>query len=198
MRLSLPLSGVSSDFAAGAPSFAEAADSLCPEGFKAVITDGSTRIASVTPQAGDGQVDWVLEPFTAYYDEIDSEGRWPSCCSDGFAGTPCCEDGVYTGQLVWTTDDVALLGVRRGEPTSLPGPSSIPYYFFDKSGQPIWTGFNPDWTAGPNCSGWTSASSEDSGTIGNTGGRTSRVWSVTTNPCGAFTRQILCAEQPSP
>ncbi len=198
MRLSSPFTGVDSGFAAEAASFTEAADALCPEGFKAVITDGSTRIATVTPLVGDGQVDWVLEPFTAYYDEVEDTSRWPTCCSEGFAGEPCCEDGVYTGQLVGTTDDVTLLGVRRGEPVALPGPGGIPYYRFDRSGRAVWTGFNTDWTAGDTCSGWTSTDAEQAGIIGNSGRQTSGLWSVIPNDCGSRSRQILCAEQSTP
>ena len=194
--LSANLGGVDSNFAAEAPSFVEAADALCPDGYKAVITDGATRLASFTPRAGDGQLDWVLHPFTAYYDEIPNEANWPACCDDDFAGDPCCEGGVYTGQHMWTTDDVALLGVRGGEAVNLPGSTSIPFSWLFQSGRPIWTGFNADWTAGETCSGWTSTSSEENGVIGNSQNRTSRLWSAGTNACGAFTRQLLCAEQP--
>jgi len=37
--------------------------------YKAFIVDGTNRIASVTANAGDGQVDWVLKPNTTYYQD---------------------------------------------------------------------------------------------------------------------------------
>lgn len=52
-----------------------AADALCMADsnypgtgtYKALIVDGVNRVASVTANAGDGQVDWVLKPRTTYY-----------------------------------------------------------------------------------------------------------------------------------
>ena len=51
-----------------------AADALCMSDanypgtgtYKALIVDGANRVASVTANAGDGQVDWVLKPNTNY------------------------------------------------------------------------------------------------------------------------------------
>jgi len=51
------------------------ADALCMDDFdypgtgvyKALIVDGINRIASVSPNTGDGQVDWVLQANTNYY-----------------------------------------------------------------------------------------------------------------------------------
>jgi len=57
---------------------------------------GDARVASVSPNKGDGQVDWVLAPNTSYNNA--------------------------EGALVWTTDDSALLGVSDGTPTSLISP----------------------------------------------------------------------------
>lgn len=56
----------------GAVSGADAICSLdthCPPGAicKAMILNGSTRIASTTANLGDGQVDWVLKPNAHYY-----------------------------------------------------------------------------------------------------------------------------------
>ncbi|WP_244279610.1 DUF1554 domain-containing protein [Leptospira brenneri] len=44
-------------------------DPLCPHGStcKAMILNGTTRIASVTANLGDGQVNWVLHPNAHYY-----------------------------------------------------------------------------------------------------------------------------------
>ena len=46
----------------------ERADNLClaAGNYKAVLVDGANRIASVTANTGDGQVDWVLHPDTTY------------------------------------------------------------------------------------------------------------------------------------
>lgn len=60
----------------GAPNGIVAADSECTNNappsifgssFKAMISDGANRIASINPNAGDGQVDWPLSPNTRYY-----------------------------------------------------------------------------------------------------------------------------------
>jgi hypothetical protein len=168
MVLSEPFVGLTSDFALGATRFGLEADANCPLGYKAMITDGSSRIASVSPLTGDGQVDWVLAPYTAYY-----------------AGV--------SGDHVWTTDDVALLGVRDGSLVDL-GParagfSSLP------SDRAFWTGLASDWTAGDTCQGWTSSSARDQGSIGNTGNSDDGFWNIIPNDCGTRTRQLMCIEQ---
>lgn len=71
----------------------EGADALCPVGFLAMFSDGSDRIATITANAGDGQVDWVLQPWVAYYN--------------------------LDGEHVWTTDESALLGVVDGAAQNL-------------------------------------------------------------------------------
>ena len=62
-------------------------------GYKAMFADGTARRASVSPYVGDGQVDWVLTPWTRYLRD--------------------------DGELVWITDASALLGVRDGLPEPL-------------------------------------------------------------------------------
>ena len=73
----------------GGPS---GADAICQAEFgsawKALIVGGSRR-ATVTPLAGDGQQDWVIQKYTHYYNYLD--------------------------QFIWRTDDLALLGVRNGQ-----------------------------------------------------------------------------------
>jgi hypothetical protein len=69
------------------------ADAKCPAGYKAMIADGVNRVASVTPNLGDGQVDWVLKPFTYY------------------------RNGA--NQLVFFTDGAALLGVQNNQTVPL-------------------------------------------------------------------------------
>lgn len=41
--------------------------SITPNIYKAMIVDGTTRKASTTTNAGDGQIDWVLLPSTSYF-----------------------------------------------------------------------------------------------------------------------------------
>lgn len=62
--------------AGGGANGIEGADNLCMDPangypgtgtYKALIVDGVNRIASLTGNAGDGQVDWVLNPNTNYY-----------------------------------------------------------------------------------------------------------------------------------
>jgi hypothetical protein len=92
--------------------------------YKALLVDGMTRIASATAYKGDGQVDWVLKPYTAYVNA--------------------------TLQPLWTTDAVALLGVRNGQRALLLGT------FGGSNGDYAWAGFESDWTTSSNnCGRWT-------------------------------------------
>jgi hypothetical protein len=60
------------------------------------VTGSSRRIATITPYRGDGQVDWVLGPYTRYVNSV--------------------------GDLIWATDEVRLLGVRNGRAAALQNP----------------------------------------------------------------------------
>lgn len=67
-------SGIGTQGALGGISGADAvcqAHANCPSGTqcKAMLVDNSfnLRRASVTPNVGDGQIDWVLKPFASYY-----------------------------------------------------------------------------------------------------------------------------------
>jgi hypothetical protein len=74
----------------------EGADQRCQEDwgmdYKAMLSDGDGRIASLTPYTGDGQVDWVLQEHVAYA---------------GFNG------------FVFVTGKERLLGVIKGKPAPL-------------------------------------------------------------------------------
>lgn len=99
--------------------------------WKALLTGGG-RVATVTPFAGDGQADWVLQPFTEYYN--------------------------WEGRLMWATDDVALLGVRDGVRVELDAPAwdvSSPSTVYP------WSGYADDWKTVPDetCNGWLSTDS---------------------------------------
>ncbi len=96
-----------------------AADALCMKDaqypgkgtYKALIVDGTNRIASASPNAGDGQVDWVLKPNAGYYQ---SDGKTPVMTTGGsglflFGALknpfdPDVNDKYWTGlNLDWTT-----------------------------------------------------------------------------------------------
>ena len=99
------------------------------EGYKALFADGTNRRASVSPHAGDGQIDWVLTPWTRYVRD--------------------------DGELVWTTDEIALLGVRDGKPQ----PVLVP--IASQVVQRAATGLRGNWVTELNadCNNWTSNSS---------------------------------------
>jgi len=75
-------------------------DAMCHGTFSAsylgLVVDGTTRIATRTPFKGDGQLNWILRPYTRYVNSA--------------------------GELIWTTDAVNLLGVRNGQPAPLLNP----------------------------------------------------------------------------
>ncbi len=106
-------------------------DGMCAAGSKAMFADGVGRRATLAPNASVDPIDWVLEPFTAYVNAGD--------------------------ELVWVTDDVPLLGVRRGVSASLVAP------ILPLSGNPpgVLTGMTHAWTSPPqaDCNGWTAATS---------------------------------------
>ena len=93
----------------------EDADLVCENyvgsNYRALLVDGTTRVASETPYRGDGEVDWVLLPYTRYVNE--------------------------SGSLVWVTDSVPLLAVRNGQVSPLlnpilPGPYSLAWGGYDR------------------------------------------------------------------
>lgn len=98
------------------------------EGFKAMFADGTNRRASTSPYAGDGQIDWVLRPWTRYLRD--------------------------DGELVWITDETALLGVRDGAPQPLLVP------IVEQSGSRAPTGLQGNWVTELNsdCNNWTTNS----------------------------------------
>jgi hypothetical protein len=78
---------------------------------------------------GDGAQDWVIQKYTYYYN--------------------------LSGQLLWRTDDIPLLGVHAGQR------EAIHANVFTNGGSYPWTGWNsdcttrPDDTNGGTCGGWT-------------------------------------------
>src|SRR5690606_18339658 len=63
--------------------------------WKALLAGGGRR-ASVAPNAGDEQLDWVLQPYAEYYN--------------------------WEGRLIWATDATPLLGVDGGVRVDLLAP----------------------------------------------------------------------------
>jgi hypothetical protein len=116
----------------------EDADLICQtyvgSQYRALLVDGTNRVASKNPYRGDGQVDWVLLPYTRYLNQM--------------------------GALVWVTDDVALLGVRNGRPSSLLNPI-VPVDF-----SVAWAGVQQDWTtSAETCQNWFSGQKDDEGAV---------------------------------
>lgn len=72
-------------FGDGSLSVVNFADAHCQDGHKAMFVYGDERVATIEPHDGDGQVDWVLEPWTEYVNA--------------------------DGERIWTTQSIALLGV---------------------------------------------------------------------------------------
>ena len=144
------------------------ADAICVSQFgaewKALIV-GNTRRATVTPLLGDQQLDWVLQKYRYYYN--------------------------YLNELVWRTDEVALLGVRGGKRLD------IYANLFPQTGSYPWAGFRLDWTTfadNPSasegtCNSWTASSG---GGFGNFVVEDLTV--AASEPCGA-SGFILCVGQ---
>ena len=76
-------------------------DNLCIASFgstyRALVVDGSTRIATVTGNAGDGQVGWVVAAYTRY-------------------------TSAETSALVFITDNTRLIGASGGQDRDLLAP----------------------------------------------------------------------------
>jgi hypothetical protein len=112
------------------------ADAICQgqfgTGWKGLLVGGSRR-ATVIPYSGDSPQDWALQKYTYYYNA--------------------------QNQLIWRTDDVALLGVSNGTQQPLNAP------LFAAGSTYAWTGWNQDWTtsATSTCLGWTSSSGSAGG-----------------------------------
>ena len=127
--------GVTSQRVAPGQGGVSGVDVLCRTDFgtsaKGLVVDGTNRIATVSAYAGDGQVDWVLLPYTRYV-------------------------SAETGLLVFITDDTRLLGGVGGSGADLYNPIRAA-----DDGWGVWTGANADWTSGVDCDDWTDSSDNE-------------------------------------
>jgi hypothetical protein len=162
---------VPANLAKNGPNFVpQTADGYCSSGYKALFSDGSFRVASVTANLGDGQKDWVLAPWTRYVNSAT--------------------------QLIWLTQTVRLLGVSGGVFKGLTNaivPSSASGYLTGMNGD--WTAL----AAGRNCSAWSSITSAAQGMIGIGGNTTGTFLEQAhdfTYPCSDTTSwRLYCVEQ---
>ena len=116
------------------------ADGLCPVGHRALFAvPGVRQATNGTPRTADNQIDWPLRPYTAYVNN--------------------------TGDLIWMTDDVPLLGVRDGEGQPLENPV---IFVGNCQTRGVLTGLNDDWTNALDntCNGWSSTSSDLDANLG--------------------------------
>ena len=154
------------------PDPVEYADSTCPDGYAAMFSFASVRRASLSPWAGDGQNDWVLQPYTAYTND--------------------------DGEIVWITDEIALLGVRDGMPMPLENPIEDQVCGMTCPILDTVSGMADDWTnLGDNiCIGWSSASSGATATYGR-GTGVEDYLEFNTRSCGSnwFGIYFMCVEQ---
>lgn len=155
--------------ALGGGTIIENLDAECPFGYRAMFSDGDARIASLTPNMGDGQVDWVLAPWRGYVNG--------------------------DGDLLAITDGAALLGVRDGVFSDLaqaiePGDLGGRWTGLNQD----WTALESN----ENCNNWTNAtanyqmmtgipSAVDEGFL--------RQSPDYTYPCNNAQRPVYCVEQ---
>ena len=116
-----------------------AIDNLCVAafgaGYKGLVTDGVNRIATVNPNAGDGQVGWVVAPYTRYV-------------------------SIHSNLLVFVSDNTRLIGASGGQDRSLENPIGTAAQD-DNYG--VWVGAEADWRSSFDCLNWTSNSASEYG-----------------------------------
>jgi hypothetical protein len=137
-----------------------AVDGSCDPGFKALFAVPGVREASSTPYAADNQIDWVLQPYTAYV-------------GGG-------------GQTVWITDDTPLLGIRNGAP--MPLESSIGTLSTTAAISGLtesWTTATTD-----TCNGWTDGTDNSDAAYGDQTSTTDFIAGAGTKGCGDWSQFI--------
>jgi len=135
------------------------------DGWKALLV-GASRRATVTPCAGDQQLDWVIRKYTHYYNS--------------------------SNELIWRTDGVSLLGVRDGKRVNTYAPAFPSSGTYPWSGyKSDWTTFDDSSSATTyqgTCNSWTSVSGGWGSFI------QPDLMNPASEACGA-TAFILCVEQ---
>jgi hypothetical protein len=112
------------------------ADSRCPLGYKALFVFGDTRRATTIANEVKNPVDWVLAPYTYYYNAQSNP--------------------------IWLTDAVALLGVRNGTFIGLENPVRPLVTEESLTGLAAdWTTLGAN-----NCNGWSKLSSDVDKSVG--------------------------------
>ena len=106
------------------------ADSRCPSGYKAMFAYGTVRRAGTQPFDTTHSIDWPIQPYTYYVNTYEN--------------------------LVWITDEVALLGVRDGHFVGLVTAILQGTDCFVSNIAVDGTTLNAN-----NCAGWSSANSPD-------------------------------------
>ena len=141
------------------------ADSHCPAGYKALFAFGNLRRATTVGNEVTNPVDWVLAPYTYYYNSQSNP--------------------------VWLTDDVALLGVRDGAFVGLENPIRPLVTENSISGLTAdWTTLGSD-----NCNGWTNLNSGSNKSVGWTfADDISFIVDATLSSCSA-SAVLYCVEQ---
>lgn len=146
------------------------ADAMCRtelgSTYRALVVDGSTRIASTTAYAGTGQVGWILQPYTRYV-------------------------SAETGLLVFITDHTRLLGAVNGVGANLYHPIRS-----SDDGWGAWIGANADWTSGVDCGDWSSSLNTVTGLACNATATTTTTFpnSGGVSDCAQL-RRFFCVEQ---
>jgi len=136
-------------------------------GYKVLAADGLNRIASLSPNKGDGQGQtWVLAAHRGYANA--------------------------NGVLVFVTGKEALLGVRKGVSVPLLAPISL-----NAQPQLVWTGLTSTWQgAVEDCKDWSTADPGFSGALGNTISTDSTfIGNGEVKPC-SNALAIYCVQQP--
>jgi hypothetical protein len=146
------------------------ADLICQTelgaGWKALLVGGGRR-ATMTPNKGDGQLDWVVRKFTHYYN--------------------------INNELVWRTDGAALLGVTNGQRLNVYADAFLDLSFYPWGGYDDgWVEVPRNVEIGKQsgtCLGWTSEDSAEPGTFATVGLKMGRQ-----EFCGGA-QPLLCIEQ---
>jgi hypothetical protein len=146
------------------PNPVAAADSTCPAGYKALFAYGTSRRATTTAFEIRNPIDWVLQPYT-YYLNVNEN-------------------------LVWMTNEVALLGIEDGAFVGLANQPGFATYV-------IASNMKIDGTTlmSENCQGWNSIQDTESKRYGfPLATDEGYLYNADLSPCG-YQIAFYCVEQ---